>query len=299
LYGPGDDREFSIDGRPRDDLETLGAHFPIVSADYFAMLGVPLQSGRHFDERDALQANAVALVNETMAQRYWPEQSPIGQRIRRESTEPWTTIVGVVGDVRHGTLRYPVEPEAYIPFAQNPQPSLFLVVRAHRDASLIRPLKEAIWSVDPELPASNVRTMEQALDQEFWFHRTIATALGSFSIIALLLAAFGTFAVISYLAAQQTQEIGVRVTFGATRRDVFVLVFRQAAGPIAVGLALGTTMAIALSGALANLLYGVTPFDPPTLAGVLAVLIASAALAVYVPARRAAGMDPALALRQE
>jgi putative ABC transport system permease protein len=204
-----------------------------------------------------------------------------------------------VGDVRHGTLRYPVEPEAYIPFAQNPQPSLFLVVRAHRDASLIRPLKEAIWSVDPELPASNVRTMEQALNQEFWFHRTIATALGSFSIIALLLAAFGTFAVISYLAAQQTQEIGVRVTFGATRRDVFVLVFRQAAGPIAVGLALGTTMAIALSGALANLLYGVTPFDPPTLAGVLAVLIASAALAVYVPARRAAGMDPALALRQE
>jgi predicted permease len=303
LYGVIDEVELSIDGRAGDEVLKPTAQYAVISSDYFTTLGVPLHAGRFFDNRDAIHAGRAVLVNETMAARYWPNQSPIGQRIRRDSsgpTQPWTTIVGVVADARHGTLRYPVAPEVYVPIAQSPESSLFLVLRASGNpASLLRPVKEAIWSLDSELPASNVRTMDEVMEQEFWFHRTIATALGSFSVIALILSVFGTFAVVSYLTAQRTQEIGVRMTFGAARRDIFRLVFRQVGTPIGLGVALGTALALALNGALGGLLYGVTRFDPPTLIGVLALLIACAAIAVYLPARRAAGMDPAAALRQE
>ena len=297
-------RDLSIEGRVPDDLQVPHARSYVTSPEYLEVLGVPLRAGRWLDERDGADAQPVVLINETMARTYWPNESPIGRRIRRgtdaSTQQPWMTIVGIAGDIRQAGMSLRPEAQMFVPYAQLPRPTLFLVARMTADpTNAIGPLKEAIWSVDAQLPATNVRTMTDAIELDVWPQRAIAATLSIFSLLALLLAGIGTFAVVSYLAAQRTHEIGIRMTFGATAGAILGLLCRQLALPVGAGLVVGTMLAIGLSGAIRDLLYGVTRFDPLTLGGVLALLLACSALAVYLPARRAANLDPMLALRHE
>jgi ABC-type antimicrobial peptide transport system permease subunit len=238
-----------------------------------------------------------------MAQRYWPNASPIGQRVRpsvQGAPSPWITIVGVAGNVRHNGLNQSAEPELYIPFMQRPQNALFLMIRTEANIdSILEPVQQALWSVDRNLPVSKLMSMNEWIAQSVFPQRVVRNLLGTFSALAALLALIGTYAVISYSFAQRRREIGIRQTLGANRKEILRMVFRDAAGPIVLGLVTGSAAAVGVGRVLTALLYGVSPFDITTLAAVWLLFVSCSLVAVYMPARRAAGLDPMTVLGDE
>jgi len=289
-----------------DSADAPSAGFRVVSPDYFAALHIPLRAGRLLDERDDEAAAEVVVINEEAARRYWPGRNPVGQQINvsvRLVTGAGTglkTIVGVVGDVKFGGLDLTAPPEIYLPYPQQPVDSLTIAMRTADDPLAAAPMaRAAIASLDPELPLSDVRTMESLVGRSIAERRFTMLLLASFAAVAVLLAAIGVYGVLAYLVTRRTQEIGVRLAMGATPADVVQLFLREGAVLAGIGLAAGLAGALAAGRALGSLVFGVTTTDPATFAGVAIAMALTALAASYIPARRAARVDPMDALRTD
>jgi putative ABC transport system permease protein len=289
-----------IEGREARPDEPTRMHRRTVTPHYFEALLIPLRAGRRLDERDAADAPLVVLVNETAAGRYWPGQSPVGRRLRVVGAEAWLEVVGVVGDVKHWGLDQAARPEMYLTPAQSPWAQATLVVRAAGDPmALVPALREQVRGLDAELPMGLPVLMEHVVESSVSSRRFFLTLMTIFGGLALLLAGLGIYSVTAYGVAQRTHEIGVRMSLGARVRDVRRLVLGETLRMSATGVATGLAGALLLGRFIEKQLFGVTPADPVTLAGVATLLLGVSLLAGDVPARRAARVDPTTALRQE
>ncbi|HSK77681.1 MAG TPA: ABC transporter permease [Thermoanaerobaculia bacterium] len=306
LSGPiGWDYDFMIDGQTPDEQKTNPtSNHERVSPGYFRTMGIPLVAGRDFTWSDGAEAPKVAIVNRSMARRFWPGQDPLGKRLRfgRPGREgPWMTVVGIAGDVRYRELQS-VKPDIYVPFLQDPHWAMDLVVRTASDPlSAASAVTAAVQEVDRDQPVSGITTMERALSDTVARPRLRSFILGAFAALALLLAAVGLYGIIAQSVAQRRQEIGIRIALGAGRPEVLRLVLRQGLGLTLAGLAAGLVLAAAVgaTGWLATLLYGVEPMDFVTFAAVPLVLLAVAVAASLLPALRATRVDPLTVLRAE
>jgi len=262
---------------------------------------IPLLRGRDFDDRDTAGSPLVVLVNESMARKYWPDEDAIGKRLRMGDAQgPWRTVAGVVGDVLHRRLDASQTLQVYLPNAQYTDSDAILTVRSASDPALLAPaIRGEIAALDPQVPLSNVATMDEVVSASVANQRFSALLFALFGGIALLLAAVGIYGVISYGVAQRTHEIGIRVALGAGRTEVLRLIVGEAMRPALFGAAVGLAVAVGLTRLLTRLLFGVRPSDPPTFGAVLLILFAVALLASYIPARRATRVDPTVALRYE
>ncbi len=297
-------REFSIEGRlasvveGRPITDTL-----IVSPDYFQVLGAPLMKGRGFAETDQPTAPRVAIVNETMARRYFSNENPLGKRIRSggaDSQSPWIEIVGVVGDIKYAGLEAESRSTLYLPLWQNPAAPMNLVVRTSADPlTLVPSIRNELLSLDKEVPVTSIRTMEQLIYRAQAQPRFRTLLLGFFGSMALLLAAVGIYGVMSYSVTQRTREIGIRMALGAHTGDVLKLVIWQGTMLTLAGVGIGLFSSFALMRLMERLLFGVSATDPLTFVLITALLTMVALLACYMPARRATKVDPIVALRYE
>jgi predicted permease len=294
-----------IDGRPRptgaEVLQNL-ATVRSASPGYLETLGVPLRSGRHVDERDTRDAPPTVVINESLADKYWPGDNPIGQRLSLASSD-LRTIIGVVGDVRLLGLDVPAEPAIFAPAAQVAVGAMAprqLVVRTDGDPlALAASVRRAIWAVDPDQPVSGLRAMSEVVDSQLADRNTQLTLIGAFSLLALLLAAVGLYGVLSCTVSQSTNEIGLRMALGARQETIVGSVVRSALLTVLAGIGVGLAAAYALTRTIASFLYDVSPADPATAVVVAGVLLIVAGLAALVPALRAANVSPITALRAE
>jgi putative ABC transport system permease protein len=297
LSGADGRRGVTIVGRePTPDAPTR-AHPRSVTPGYFKTMGIDVLQGRGFTSSDDERAPRVAIVNETMAKRYWPGASPIGRRIITMNEE--REVIGISRDVRHWGLDEPVNPEVYFPEHQAPSSAMTLVVSTTIDTvALGTAIREQIRSFDANLPI-RIQTMKEIASQSIASRRATMVLLGLFASVALLLAAAGLYGVMAHLVALRTAEIGIRMTLGASPASVLGLVVREGLLQTAAGLAIGLTAAALMMRGFATMLYGVSPADPVTLGGVAVALMLTAVVACLVPARRAMRVDPVSALRAD
>jgi predicted permease len=278
------------------------AEYRSVTPGYFAAMGIPVLAGRGFERRDRNDSTLPTLVSETFARRYFAGDTVLGQRIRLgpNPAAAWRTIVGVVGDVRDLGLGAPPRPDVYVLFTQSPSAAMSLVLRTAGDpAAVVAPAREAIRSLDPDVPISNVVTLRQLVGGSVARTRYAGSLLGGFAALALVIAVVGIYGVMSYLVTQRARELGVRIALGARPRDILRLVLREGLRLSALGAGLGLLAAFGATRVLGRLLYEVSPADPLTYAGVTLLLIAVVLVTCYIPARRATRVDPMVALRTE
>ena len=307
LGGNAINHNFIIEGRPPlTPGEEPELYSRSVAGEYFRVLGIPILQGRALTRDDRGDTPLVGVINESMARQYFPEQNPIGARIRwaRSDEIQWITIVGVAGNVRHFGLANAEEPAIYTPYAQSSQEWkrwAEIVVRAAGTPgpALVSQLKAMVWKVDPAIPVTKVRTMTEVTSISLAAQRFNTFLLGVFAGVALLLASVGLYGVLAFSVAQRTREIGIRMALGAQTRDVLRLVLRQGLALSLLGVIAGVAVSLAGTRVLAGLLYGVAPTDPATFVVVALILIAVALVACLVPARRAMRVDPMVALRYE
>jgi putative ABC transport system permease protein len=294
-------RGVTIAGRPTDvSSEGPSADYRVISADYFRVMGVPVLKGRSFTEADNSDAPPVAVINETMAQRYWPGEDPLGQRMRIEDDDPWMEIVGVVGAVKHFGLDSKSRPEFYVPYLNDPWPFMTAVIRSTSNpSSLADAMRREVWAIDKDLPVPEIKSMDQLLSGSVAGRQFNMLLLGIFAGVALVLAAVGIYGVMSYSVTQRTHEIGIRMALGAKQSDVVKLVVRQGIALALAGVGMGLAGALGLTRVLASLLFEVGTTDPATFVAISLLLTAVALGACFVPARRAARVDPMIALRYE
>ena len=294
---------YELEGSELSAVEDPEVEWRSVSTDYFRAMGIPLVAGRGFEGADGRDAPPVAIINEALARRYIPDANPIGRRLRMsfgDERGPWSTIVGVVGNVAHRGIDDAPPIAIYQPVAQVPVRTMRLVVRAEGDPlALAGPVREAIWAIDPGQPVAEVQTMRAIIDEEFWGWRFSSTLLGGFSVLALALALAGLYGVLSHVVSGRLREIGIRISLGAGKLDVFGVVFRKGMLPVLAGIVVGVAGAALLSRLVQGLLYGVSPVDPLTYVGAPLTFVLVALIAVFLPARRAAAVDPASVLREE
>jgi predicted permease len=299
--GGGANGGVAIEGREYPPGKEPFAEKRIASPGYFEVLRIPLLAGRVFNERDIAGAPAVVVVNQAFAQSYFPGESPLGKRVDfRWDTRGMQEIVGVVGDVREQALQQPARPAIYIPLAQRPAEWAYLLVRTTGDPQGIVPsLRRVVAALDRNLPLAEVRTLEEVVAAGLADRRLAMALFGVFSVLSLVLAALGLYAVISYMVVQRRQEIGIRMALGARTEQVIRLVLRQGLALIAAGVVVGAVAALWLGRFLAGLVFGVGTTDPITFGGVALLLAVTALLASMIPALRAAHVDPASVLRSE
>jgi len=306
LEWKGGTNGITIEGRPVEPGVIYDANYRQVSEDYFKAMGVALREGRYFSETDAGQAMLVAIINETMAREFWPNENALGKRFKLggpESRRPWLTIVGVVADVRQMGADAPVKAEMYKPYKQAATqffaPRDLVIRTSVSPTSLSSAVVAKVHEVDPDQPVSNIRTMEQVLGEEIQLRKTGSTLLAFFAALAMLLAALGIYGVLSYFVTQRTPEFGVRMALGAQTGDILRLVLKRGMGLALAGVAIGLAASFVLTRLMASLLFEVSASDPATF-GLIAVVLAGVAfLSCYIPARRAAKVDPMAALRYE
>ncbi len=292
-------RAFTIEGRPAQAPgEALMENFQVASAHYLQTLGIPLKKGRFLTEQDLENAQPVMVVNESMAQKYWPNQDPIGKRLKLEGK--LRTIVGVMADVRLFSLNDKANPQMYVPFTQYSPGDLALAIRTSQNPlGLVSLVKNEIRAIDATQPVSQVRTMEKVISDGIAGDQFLIYMMGLFATLALILAVVGLYSVMAYSVSQRTREFGVRMALGAQTRDVLKNVLHQGIILIFIGSSLGLIVSFGLMRGLASLLYGLSPTDPMTYGGVSLLLILVALTACYLPARRATKVDPLVALRYE
>jgi putative ABC transport system permease protein len=294
---------FYIDGRPEaPGAERPYAYLGSVSERYFDAMGIEIVAGRAFRESDTALGPPVAIVSAVAAARYWPGEDPIGRRLRFDDdpTEPWITIVGVTSDVRQLGLREPAPALVYMPFAQFALPFTNITVSSRLpDADVADAIRAVLRDVDPELPVSDITTLGAVVRRSTADSRFRTFVFGTLAAMALALAAVGLYGLVSYTVAQRTREIGVRVALGAMPGQVIRLIVGRGLRLVGAGLALGLAGSIAAARALSSFLFGVSATDPVTIASVALLLLGVAALASYLPARRALGVDPVAALRAD
>jgi putative ABC transport system permease protein len=296
-----------MEGQPTPIGSRPSADFNAIEPDYFRTLGIALVAGRDFTARDDLKSTPVAIIDRVLAQRFFPNQDPIGKHIRPgigngygPGEPPMREIVGIVGDVKQGDPGAEAAPEVYAPLAQCPFSPMFVVVHTANDPlSIVPPVRRQVASLDRDAPIYHVETLDQYFVQSVSAPRFITLILTGFAGLALLLASVGIYGVISYIAVQRTHEIGIRMALGAQKGEILRTVVAKGLAPALAGLAIGLVLALRLTRILSSLLYGVNPADPLTFAAVSLILIGVALLACYIPARRAARVDPMLSLRYE
>ena len=273
--------------------------FPhVITPDYFRVMGIPLEQGRAFNDRDTADSPGVVILNQTLAKRLWPNVNAVGQMAK--TGDRWLQVIGVVGDVRHSGLDKKAGSEMYLALPQFPFSFMDLVVRSNVPPEALAPaIRQAVWSVDPNQPVEHFRTLQQMVDTALSPRRFSMWLLIAFAASALLLAAVGTYGVMAYAVAQRTREIGIRLALGAQRRDVLWLVVGRGGGLALIGVATGVSGAFGLTRFLSGLLYEVKPSDAISFLSVSLLLIAVALLACYIPARRASKVDPIVVLRYE
>lgn len=289
-----------LDVAMSEDAEVPSVRWYDVSPDYFATMGIPLLAGRSLLETDTRDAQPVALINETMARRYWPGSDPVGERIGMFDGEFVLEIVGVVGDVQPIVPGQEPEPEVYWSDRQSPRWGTFFVVRTAGDpAALMDPIRERLNAVEPDLDLGSFRTMSERIDARLVSPRFNAVVIGAFAGVALILAAIGLYGVIAYTIATRTHEIGIRIALGADERRVMKGVVKEGGYLVIIGLILGIAGALAASRLLESVVHGVVTTDPLTYIGTALLLAAIALAACAVPAFRASRVDPVTALRSE
>ena len=288
-----------IGAEGRDPKEQLSVRARTTGPGFFRTVGIPILRGRDIQETDTDQAPKVVIVNETLARTLWPDQDPIGRRVLFGQNAT-ALVVGVVRDIRDAGPGEPAPPEYYVSTYQQGYPPMALAVRTKGNPKAIaEAVRRAIQAFDPRQPVTKVATMEEILDQEVAQRRVQTTLLAAFAGLAMVLAAVGLYGVLAYLVGRQTPEIGVRMALGAAPGSVLRAVVARGLKLGAAGVAVGALGALALSRLLAGFLFGTRPNDPATYAAVAGLLLATAALASYFPARRAMKIDPITALRQE
>jgi predicted permease len=291
----------AIDGRPMPGEKLPEVGYQPVSDDLFRAMGMPLKRGRTFGPQDHNDAPRAVILSESLARTFWPNADPIGARIRLgpDPSEPWNTVVGIVGDVRMG-VDGESRPTAYVSARQDHWGGMAIVVRTAGDPmSLLPAVRREVRALDATIPVADARSMKQVQSMELTDRRLPMQLMAAFAFLALVLAAVGVYGVMAYSVAARTREIGVRVALGAQPRNVFGMVVRQGLGAAGVGLGLGLAGAAALGRVMTSLLYGVKPTDVFTFVGVAGVLLAVVLAACLVPARRAVRVDPLEALRSE
>ena len=299
---------FWVPGQPTSE----GMNLPLavetsVSLDYFRTLGIPLLRGRLFTDADRGRSDGILVINNTIAQRYFPNQDPVGQRIKTggaSADNPWETIIGVVGDVKYTGLDSAPDPTLYVPYFAGGWTSfsrkMFLVVRTSGDPkNLVSALRTAVQELDSDMPLANIHTMDELLSNSVAQPRFRMLLIAIFASMALLLATVGIFGVMAYVVSRRTREIGVRMALGASRGSVMGMVLGEGLRIVLIGVAIGLVEALALSRLIKSWLFNVQPLDPVTFLGVSLMVIIVAACACYVPARRATKVDPIVTLRYE
>jgi predicted permease len=294
-------RGFFIEGHPDPGEENQpGARYSVICPRYFQTLGISLVAGREFTELDTPNAPPVLVINQVLAQRYWPNENALGQRIRLDANSPWMTIVGIARDVKQRGLDRAPQREFYRPYSQAAWPKMTIVVRtASNPASFITPIKQALLRVEPERGVSGIETMNEVLARSVAPRRFPMLLLAAFSFIALALAAVGIAGVVGFSVAQRTREIGIRMALGADKGAVLRLVLNRGMGAAFLGIGLGLLGALGLTRFLSGMLFEVKPLDPMVLTLVALLLGGVALVACYLPARRATKIDPLTALRHE
>ncbi len=305
LSGMNADSSYTHDAIPPEQQRRSppSADYRHCSPQYFSAIGIPLLRGRAFAEHDTPGAQPVAIVNETLARRIWPNEDALGKRIAffaPEGLEPWRVIVGVVGDVKHHGLNMETRPEIYIPHAQAPTGTMTLVLRTTGDPlALVTSVRNTVRALDADQPLFNLRRLERLRDDSIAPQRLQTLLLVLFAAVALLLSALGIYGVIAYAVSQRTHELGIRLALGAQRGDMLRLIVKQGMRLALLGVALGLLASFALTRLMENLLFGVSATDPLTFILITMLLLGVALLACLVPARRATKVDPMVALRYE
>jgi predicted permease len=297
----GSSASLAIDGRPVPEGKLPEVGYQPVSDDLFKAMRIPLKRGRVFGPQDTEQSPGVAILSEGSAKQFWPNADPIGVRIRLgpNPNDPWSTIVGIVGDVRMGTSGDP-RPTVYVSSRQDHRGGAAIVVRTSTDPMTLLPaVRREVKALDPTLPIAEPKTLRDVQSDGLGDRRLPMQLMAAFAVLALTLAAVGVYGVMAYSVAARTREIGVRVALGAQPRSVFGMVLSQGLRAAVIGIAIGLVGAAALGKVLTSLLYGVKPNDALTFIGVAMVLFGVTITACLVPARRAVRVDPLEALRSE
>ncbi|MGH9935880.1 MAG: FtsX-like permease family protein, partial [Blastocatellia bacterium] len=302
LQNEDDYEGFTIEGRPQPQPgASPREEWRRVSPDYFRVMSVPLVKGRFLTEADNATAPSVALINQALARKYWPNEDPVGRRIRiHQKSYDWSEIVGIVGDVREVGLDKPAKPMIFVPYHRAPRPVMGLFVQSSEPPDrILAAVQRAVWATPPTQPVFNAQWLEQVVSDSISVQRLTLRISAALAALAAALTAVGIYGVVSYAVAQRTQEIGVRMALGARSRDVLRLTVGQGMKPVGLGLLSGVVGSLGVTRWLESQLYGVSATDPLTFAGVSTLLIAVALLACYLPARRATKVDPLVALRSE
>ena len=292
---------FAIEDRPVESSQNLSAERIRISPDYFKVLQASLLRGRSFTEGDEDGKPLVAIIDESTAHKYWPTQDPLGRRVRfaRDPTKPWATVVGIVKDIKSDGLDIDGVPHIYVSTYQDSNKRLSVVLRTSLPAALLEPqIRHEIQSIDPGLPVFGVSSMNDVLDRSLASRRFSADLVGGFAGLAVLLASIGIYGLLAYMVGQRSREIGIRMALGARRDDILRMFLRKGVALAGVGIVAGLVFSASTASMMASLLYGVRPHDPAVFLIVPLLLLAVAALASYLPARRATKVNPMIALRE-
>ncbi|HMD39427.1 MAG TPA: ABC transporter permease [Candidatus Acidoferrum sp.] len=294
-------RIFTVEGHPLDLKDMSFINHVVVTPGYFHTLAISLLQGRDFTEDD-FDSPRVVVVSESFAKKNWPSEIPVGKRIRfgpPKNNEPWHTVVGVVADSKHGEYKGADRASVYLPYSSELTPNVLLIRTTGDPLQIQQSLRTRVAGFDPDIVVSHVLSLEQIIERVSWQDRFLTILFTAFAALALLLAAVGLYATISYTVSLNTHEIGIRMALGASASRVRTMILRQGMSLAAVGLVLGIGVAFALARALKSQLYAISPSDPATYAAVPLLLLLVAALAAFLPAHRATRVDPVIALRHE
>jgi len=298
-------RPVNIEDRPEESGKGLFSEVTSVTPEYFKVLQAPLVRGRYFAEEDDIGKQPVVIVDETMARTFWPDRDPIGRRLsirsnRGAANPPWSTVVGVIADIKNDGLDQSGSPHIYSPIYQVPRiRNLSVTVQTTLSATRLEPLiRREIQAVDPDLPVFNVRTMNEVIDGSLASRRFSAELVGVFAVVALLLASVGIYGLLAYMVGQRAHEIGVRMALGAMPSTIGKMIVSRGAGLAGIGVGVGLILSGIMAPMISTVLYGVRPIDPEVFLAVPLILMAVVLLASYIPARRAARVNPIVALRE-